>query len=202
MPAGPTGIDRLIAKDEIKDVIFQWSRGVARKDWGLVASCYTPDGQDNHGSVNGGVDVFLGWMKEYHARIEQAIFYSTNILIEFVDDSHAFVESHGISFQRHDAGARGARVQFLGPEWADREVPIVITFAGRKLDEFVKLEDGWRIRKRQQVYEMAEARPASNALVDSPSFRVARRDDDDALFDARESIGLPRMPTLVPSSFS
>jgi hypothetical protein len=198
VPAGPAGVDRLIAKDEIKDVIYQWSRGVARKDWDLVGSCYTPDGQDNHGSVNGGVDAFLGWMKEYHAHIEQAIFYSTNILIEFVDDTHALVESHGISFQRHDAGARDARVQFLGPDWADREVPIVITFAGRKLDEFVKLDEGWRIAKRQQVYEMAEARPSSNALVDSPTFRVARRDGEDALFDAREAIGLPRAPTLVP----
>ena len=196
MPAGPTGIDRVIAKDEIRDVIYQWSRGVARKDWDLVASCYTPDGQDNHGSVNGEVEAFLGWMKDYHAHIEQVIFYSTNILIEFVDETHALVESHGISFQRHDAGARGARVQFLGPEWEDREVPILITFAGRKLDEFVKLDDGWRIHKRQQVYEMAEAQPASTALKDSPSFRVARRDDDDALFAARQSFGLPRRPTL------
>ncbi|EFC86800.1 nuclear transport factor 2 family protein [Parafrankia sp. EUN1f] len=85
MPPGPTGIGRVIAKDEIRDVIYQWSRGVARKDWDLVASCYTPDGQDNHGSVNGGVQEFLGWMKDYHAHIEQVIFYSTDILIEFVE---------------------------------------------------------------------------------------------------------------------
>ena len=166
-------------------------------DWDLVRSCYAPDGQDNHGSVNGGVDEFLAWMRDYHLHIEQAIFYSTNILIEFVDDTHALVESHGISFQRHDESARGARVQFLGPEWEEREVPIVITFAGRKLDEFVRLNDGWRISKRQQVYEMAEARPASNALVDSPTFRVARRDGMDALFEARESAGLPARPTLT-----
>lgn len=194
--AAPTGIDLLTSKEEIRDVIYQWSRGVERKDWELVRSCYTEDATDNHGSVNGGVGGFIEWMESYHSTIEQVIFYSTNILIEFVDADTAFVESHGISIQRHSAEARGARTTFLGEEWADKAVPIVIDFAGRKLDTFVRRDGVWRIKTRNQVYESIHARVADPAKEDAPDFRVSRRDSEDALFDARVAAGLDRRLSL------
>jgi hypothetical protein len=169
---------------------------VARKDWDLVRSCYTDDAADNHGSVNGSVDGFIEWMQAYHSTIEQVIFYSTNILIEFVDADTAFVESHGISFQRHSAQARAARTTFLGPEWEDKAVPIVLDFAGRKLDTFVRRGGVWRIQTRNQVYESIHARVADPAKEDAPDFRVSRRDPDDALYDARVAAGLDRRLSL------
>lgn len=192
----PTGIDLLLSKEQIRDVIYQWSRGVARKDWDLVRSCYTDDAADNHGSVNGSVDDFIEWMRSYHSTIEQVIFYSTNVLIEFVDADTAFVESHGISIQRHSAQARGARATFLGPEWADKAVPIVLDFAGRKLDVFVRRDGVWRIQTRNQVYESIHARVADPAKEDAPDFRVSRRDSEDALYDARVAAGLDRRLSL------
>ncbi|MGW6332978.1 nuclear transport factor 2 family protein [Nocardia rhamnosiphila] len=196
MSSAPSGIDLLTSKEEIRDVIYQWSRGVARKDWVLVRSCYTDDAVDNHGSVNGGVDGFIEWMESYHSTIEEVIFYSTNILIEFVDVDTAFVESHGISFQRHSAAAKEARVTFLGPDWADKNVPIAIDFAGRKLDTFVRRDGVWRIAARNQVYESINARVAGPAKIDAPDFRVSRRDPQDALFDARVAAGLSRRLSL------
>jgi len=196
MSKTPTGIDLLLSKEQIRDVIYQWSRGVARKDWDLVRSCYTDDAADNHGSVNGSVDDFIEWMRSYHSTIEQVIFYSTNILIEFVDADTAFVESHGISFQRHSAQARGARATFLGPEWVDKSVPIVLDFAGRKLDTFVRRDGVWRIQRRNQVYESIHARVADPAKADAPDFRVSRRDAEDALYDARVCAGLDRRLSL------
>ncbi|RHW26238.1 nuclear transport factor 2 family protein [Nocardioides immobilis] len=192
----PTGLDLVLSKEAIRDVIYQWSRGVSRKDWDLVRACYTEDGVDLHGSVNGDVSDFIAWMKEYHAPIEQVIFFSTNILIEFVDHDTAFVETYGTSIQRHDATARAAREQFLGAEWADKDVPIVIDFAGRKLDTFVRRDGVWRIAVRKQVYEAVHARAAEPAMQDSPDFRVSRRDADDALFDARVAAGLDRRLSL------
>ena len=196
MSTTPTGIDLLLSKEQIRDVIYQWSRGVSRKDWDLVRSCYTDDAADNHGSVNGSVDGFIDWMQAYHSTIEQVIFYSTNILIEFVDMDTAFVESHGISFQRHSAEARDARTTFLGHEWEDKAVPIVLEFAGRKLDTFVRRGGVWRIQTRNQVYESIHARVADPAKEDAPDFRVSRRDAEDALYDARVAAGLDRRLSL------
>jgi hypothetical protein len=192
----PTGLDLVLSKEAIRDVIYQWSRGVSRKDWDLVRACYTADGQDFHGSVNGTVDQFIDWMKEYHVPIEAVIFFSTNILIEFVDEDTAFVETYGTSIQRHGASAKAARIQFLGPEWADKDVPIVIDFAGRKLDTFVRRDGVWRIAVRKQVYEAVHARVADAPKQDTPEFRISRRDADDALFDARVAAGLDRKLSL------
>lgn len=192
----PTGLDLLLSKEAIRDVIYHWSRGVARKDWDLVRACYTDDGVDMHGSVNGTVDEFIEWMKGYHAPIEAVIFFSTNILIEFVDEDTAFVETYGTSIQRHGAEAKAARIQFLGPEWADQDVPIVIDFAGRKLDTFVRRDGVWRIAVRKQVYESVHARVADPTKEDSPEFRISRRDASDALFDARVEAGLDRSLSL------
>ena len=190
--AGQNAIDRLVAKEEIRDVIYQWSRGVARKDWELVKSCYTVDGVDRHGRVNTDVDGFIEWMKSYHATITRAIFFSSNILIEFVDEDRAFVETHGQSIQHHTAAARDVRETFLGPEWADKELPLVVISAGRKLDQFVRRDGVWRIAYRQQVYEYFYAHEDTGSLQDSPDFRVSLRDGADALYGERERAGLPR----------
>lgn len=189
-------IERLVAKEQIRDVIYQWSRGVARKDWELVRSCYTSDGVDRHGSVNSSVDDFVEWIKGYHDHITRAIFLSTNILIEFVGEDQAFVETHGQSIQHHTADAREVRTTFLGPEWAEKNVPLVVLSSGRKLDHFVKTDIGWRIARRQQVYEYFHAHEDTGSLQDSPDFRVSRRDGDDALFEERSRIGLPATLSL------
>lgn len=197
MTISERSLQRLLDKEEIRDVMYQWSRGVARKDWDLVKSCYAEGARDNHGTVNSDVDGFLDWMRGYHQFIEQVIFYSTNLIIEFVDDDHAFVESHGISFQRHGPEARAARASFLGPEWIDREIALNIYFSGRKLDEFARTKEGWRITQRTQVYEAVRAEPATDGLKGSTDdLLVSRRDDMDALYAARERAGLSRKPRL------
>lgn len=40
----------LLAKDEIRDVLMLYARGVDRGEADLVASCYRPDAVDDHGS--------------------------------------------------------------------------------------------------------------------------------------------------------
>jgi len=182
---------RLVDKDRITDVLMTWNRGVERKDWDLVRACYTEDARDEHGSVNSNVQDFIEWMKSYHAHIEHVVFNATNILIEFADDDHAFVESHGTSMQRYGPEARDARVTFLGAEWADRAIPVRVHFAGRKLDQFERRDGIWRIAKRRQVYEMVDARPAEPALTLGPDFLVSRRDRTDPLYQARIDAGLP-----------
>jgi len=182
---------RLVDKDRVTDVLMQWNRGVERKDWDLVRACYTEDARDEHGSVNSNVHDFVEWMKSYHAHIEHVVFNATNILIEFADDDHAFVESHGTSMQRYGPEARDARVTFLGEEWADRATAVRVQFAGRKLDQFVRRDRTWRIANRRQVYGMVDARPAEPALALSGNFLVSRRDQTDPLYQARIDAGLP-----------
>ena len=46
------------AERAISRVLHSYSRGADRCDLELMRSCYWPDGTDDHGSYNGGVDRF------------------------------------------------------------------------------------------------------------------------------------------------
>ena len=46
-------LQRLIDKDEIRDVMARYCRGVDRADWDLVRSTYHTDAYDDHGDYRG-----------------------------------------------------------------------------------------------------------------------------------------------------
>src|SRR6185503_16158870 len=60
----PLNVDELIAREEITDVIKQLARGTDRLDEALMASCYHPDGFDDHNSFRGSGIEFAKWVCE------------------------------------------------------------------------------------------------------------------------------------------
>ena len=46
----------LLDKQEIEEVVLRYCRGIDRRDFDLVRSCYHPDARDRHGSFDGTVD--------------------------------------------------------------------------------------------------------------------------------------------------
>ena len=54
--------DNLIARAEITDVIQRLARGTDRLDREAMASCYHPDGFDDHNSFRGSGDEFADWV--------------------------------------------------------------------------------------------------------------------------------------------
>ena len=57
-------VDDLLAKEEITDVIKRLARGTDRLDEELMASCYHPDGFDDHNSFRGSGTEFAKWVCE------------------------------------------------------------------------------------------------------------------------------------------
>ncbi len=49
-------IELLLAERAIARVLYTYSRAADRFDLELMRSCYWPDGTDDHGSYNGGLD--------------------------------------------------------------------------------------------------------------------------------------------------
>ena len=45
--------DDLIAREQIRDVVYRYARGVDRRDFALVRGCYHPDATDDHGRFVG-----------------------------------------------------------------------------------------------------------------------------------------------------
>jgi SnoaL-like domain len=62
MPGTALTLDDLIAREEIGDVIRRLARGTDRLDEELMASCYHPDGFDDHNAFRGTGTEFARWV--------------------------------------------------------------------------------------------------------------------------------------------
>ena len=45
-------LSRLLDRNEIEEVVLRYCRGIDRRDFDLVRSCYHPDATDRHGSFD------------------------------------------------------------------------------------------------------------------------------------------------------
>jgi SnoaL-like domain len=59
---GDLTVDDLLAREEIGDVIKALARGTDRLDEALIASCYHPDGTDDHNVFRGTGTEFARWV--------------------------------------------------------------------------------------------------------------------------------------------
>jgi hypothetical protein len=60
--AGGLTLDDLLAREEITDVVKDLARGTDRLDRELMASCYHPDGTDDHNVFRGTGTEFAQWV--------------------------------------------------------------------------------------------------------------------------------------------
>ncbi len=104
MDTTDVGIDaaalkRLVDEAAIRDVHLKYCRGVDRRDWDLVRSCYHPDASDYHGPYTGGVDGFIAWAKETCETIDITQHLTGNQLVE-IDGDVAWHEAYTTAFHR------------------------------------------------------------------------------------------------------
>ena len=59
---GALTLDDLLAREEITDVVKALARGTDRLDRELMASCYHPDGTDDHNVFRGTGTEFAQWV--------------------------------------------------------------------------------------------------------------------------------------------
>lgn len=132
-------LDVLLAKDQIRDVLYRYARGVDRKDVELLQSCYHPDAIDAHWSFIGNGLEFAEEILEPHQMGSVPVYkhYITNILIE-LDGDRAFCESSYL---------------FTQSMQLDERHRAAMTAEGRYLDIFERRNDEWRIYHRLLVNE-------------------------------------------------
>lgn len=164
-----TALAELIARERIRDVIYRYCRGIDRRRFDLVRSCYHPDAIDLHGAYQGGVDGFIDYVERQLATYEMTQHMIGNMLIE-IDGDRARVESYVHSIHRIPPGGRHdvARDFWVGL---------------RYVDDFERRDD-WRIAHRVCVLDWTRTDP-----VPAGGWRftdvdvIGRRDGTDAVFD-------------------
>lgn len=176
-------MQRLIDREEIRDVMARYARGVDRADWDLVRETYHKDAFDDHGDYKGGVDGFIEFAQARAGRLPQCMHFLGNCLIEFAAEDIAVVETYFVT--AHTLDAEGQRAYGAG----DGSEPSQLSSYGRYVDRFERRDGNWRIAHRIVVFEATRVH-VGNAPPLKPEWAQLRRDADDPIFRMRAELGL------------
>ena len=183
-------VARLLDRQEIADLMARYCRAVDRRDWPRLREVFHPDAHDDHGEYKGGVDGFLAWVAERHARIGQSMHFLGNSLVEFAGPDLALVETYFIAAQRLGPEAGPAARRMLEQAGAGSEADSVdIDVFGRYIDRMERRGGAWRIARRTVAFDVLRTRPASGGAL-NPAWALSRRDPEDPVFLERKAIGL------------
>jgi SnoaL-like domain len=156
----PDTLDTLLAKENIRELVLLYSRGVDRKDGALLRTLYTADATDTHG------DTFDGPASDYVDFLESAFPYMRysghhicNHLIA-VNGNEGEGEVYALAWHLIPDGNGGWQEDFM---------------CVRYIDKYRKDNDGrWRFAKRVVTYDLRsrQAAHASNGepLAEEPTY--------------------------------
>ena len=131
-------------REEIRDVLFRYTRGIDRLDLALVRSCYHPDAHDDHGAFRGDLEGFLAWVGDVLSYFESTMHFIGNQLIE-VDGDVAHTESYCVAYHRR------------GPH--DGEDPYDLVTALRYVDRLERRGGDWKIADQVCVFDWTRRDP-------------------------------------------
>lgn len=179
---------RLLARQDIEEVLYRYCRGIDRRDFDLVRACYHADATDDHGSFSGGVEAYVEWVDRLTSRYRWTMHSIGNVMIEFADAQAApdpestkpiqvaAVESVGVSLHR-----------------SDEPKPYLNLATGfRYLDRFEERNGEWKIAARTAVSEWSMRLPTDGWWEIPESHLTGRRDKQDALYSLLASLNSPR----------
>lgn len=173
-------LQRLLDKEEIRDSLCRYARGVDRGNWALVRSTYHPDAYDAHGDYKGSVDGLIDWLDKRFAGVDNSMHFLGNCLIEFAGFDLALVETSFVS--RRLRPLTDTERLTLGPTDA-----ICREGWGRYVDRFERRNGEWRVAHRTVVLEASSSSVALGGVRTGP-LTWGQRDKTDRLYQAHADI--------------
>jgi len=131
-------LERLLDKEDIRDVLMRYGRGVDRADADILKSCYHADAIEEHGSTYAGPAIpYIDGAVPRIMKMGTLAHYICNIHIDLVSPDKAYVESYLLTFARF-AKDTGSIDTFTG---------------GRIVDRFEKRGGEWKIAHRKIAFD-------------------------------------------------
>ena len=163
-------IQQLLDKQSIAEVLYRRARAGDRADAELAHTCYHPGATERHGVFDGLATEFIDVVSFTRPKpgtpMKTMLHVVTNILSEFADADHAFVESYHIAYMTLNDGNDAI-------------------VGGRYLDRFERREGQWAITHRDVIFDWSRQEPETEKFWDKhPAlpFLYGRRGDDDPLY--------------------
>ena len=121
-------VAELLDRQAIHDVVLRYCRGIDRRDFELVRSCYHPDGIDHHTGFDGNVDEYLAWVQPKLEELAGTMHHVGNHLVELYGDL-AISETYAtnVHWGHPEIGAFTSGARFVdlmerrGGRWAIKE---------------------------------------------------------------------------------
>jgi SnoaL-like domain len=153
-------IEDLLAKEEIKDVIKRLARGTDRLDEELMASCYHPDGVDDHNVFRGSGTDFAKWACQVLPHFQATMHFIADPYVELDGD----IAQCNTYCQAHHIG--------IGSD---------VVIGLRYVDRFERRDGRWLIAKRVCAFDWSYtvSFDPSIGFQFAPDFTVGHRDRTD-----------------------
>jgi hypothetical protein len=159
----PGALAELLAREQIRDCLHRYTRGIDRVDADLIRSAFHDDAVDYHGPVSGTVDDFLAYWLPLQAAREASMHYITNVTIDR-DGDDAHVETYFTYYQKLEGQSE------------------MTVSGGRYADRFERRAIGWRIAVRVVISEWAMLADGSPTTTRLATLNRARRDPTDLVY--------------------
>ncbi len=159
LSSAPAGLQELLDKEAIREVIYRFCRGNDRRDREMMQSCFHPDAIDDHGVYSGPALGFYDAMAELDARVRAIHHLVGQSIIEVAGD--------------HAAGETYATATIDG--LLDDDEVLMLTV--RYIDRFERRDGEWKIADRFVAFDTATTAPGR--VPDQPERNLGRRDRDD-----------------------
>lgn len=131
-------------REELRDLVMRYSRGVDRRDYALIRSLYWDDAVDDHGEMFcGSPDEYMQWLPQALAPLDSTIHSISNSLF-VIDGDVAEGEHYGVAFHR------------------TREQPRQeIVIYGRYYDRYERRDGVWKFARRKIVFDHGYVQPVN-----------------------------------------
>jgi hypothetical protein len=169
MPAVDRRLEDLLYREEIHDVIKRLARGTDRLDAQMMASCYHPDGFDDHNSFRGSGTEFAAWVLEALANFQATTHFIAAPAMRIEGDL-AQVDTYCVA---HHVSK---------PDENQQQSDIVLGL--RYVDRFERRDGTWLIAKRVCAFDWTYTLQvdASRSFPFLEDFTVGHRDHSDITY--------------------
>lgn len=148
--------EQIWAREQIRDRLHLYCKGIDRRDWELVRSCFADDHVHSHGAFTGSADEFVSFASTVLGSIPATHHSISNVHIALSKDGNsATTEANFVAYHRIEAGHLDGTPVPTGGQATDWIV------AGRYCDRLERRGGHWLIVERQAVHDWERSEAAT-----------------------------------------
>lgn len=154
---------KLLDRQQIRDCVHRYARGVDRLDAELVLSAYHDDAVDSHGPFTGPPQDFVEWLWPRQSTVRATQTFLTNHTAD-IDGDTAHTETYWFVSRRTEG-----------------EAQLLLT-GGRYVDRLERRDGEWRIAVRNVLVEWSTLTPLT-AMPGGAAYFAGVRDTSDISYE-------------------